>query len=270
VVEIDPYDPHSRPVKRTALGRFKHEAAMVTLAEDGRVVVYMGDDERFEYMYKFVSRRRFDPKDRASNRTLLDDGTLYAARFDDNGQGQWIALPARPEALIQTRQAADSVGASKMDRPEWVAVHPRTGDVYLALTNNDRRGTPGQPAVDAANPRAQNVYGQILKWREQGGDAASLKFRWEMFALAGEERGFGSPERGAVDPDRRCRGGDEPRALREDRQQPDARRRREHRRDPPLPHRAHRVRDHRRGNVARWPHALHQRAASGRTADGEE
>jgi uncharacterized protein len=194
VVEIDPYDPHSRPVKRTALGRFKHEAAMVTLAEDGRVVVYMGDDERFEYMYKFVSRRRFDPKDRASNRTLLDDGTLYAARFDDNGQGQWIALPARPEALIQTRQAADSVGASKMDRPEWVAVHPRTGDVYLALTNNDRRGTPGQPAVDAANPRAQNVYGQILKWREQGGDAASLKFRWEMFALAGEERGFGSPD----------------------------------------------------------------------------
>ncbi|MGQ0655135.1 MAG: PhoX family protein [Betaproteobacteria bacterium] len=199
VVEIDPYDRHSRPVKRTALGRFKHEAALVTLAEDGRVVVYMGDDERFEYVYKFVSRRRFDPKDRASNRALLDDGTLYVARFHDSGHGEWIALPSRPEALIRTRQAADAAGATKMDRPEWVAVHPKTGDVYLALTNNDRRGADGQPKVDACNPRAQNVYGHIMKWREQGGDAGATKLRWEMFALCGEEKGFGSPDGLAFD-----------------------------------------------------------------------
>jgi hypothetical protein len=159
----------------------------------------MGDDERFEYVYKFVSSRRFDPKDRAANRAVLDDGTLYVARFDAGGHGVWLPLPKTAEALVMTRQAADAAGATKMDRPEWIAVHPRTQDVYLALTNNDRRGAQGQAAVDPSNPRANNVYGHIVKWREQGGDPTSLKFRWDVFALAGEDRGFGSPDGLAFD-----------------------------------------------------------------------
>jgi secreted PhoX family phosphatase len=194
VVEIDPYDPASLPVKRTALGRFKHEGAMVTLAADGRVVVYMGDDERFEYVYKFVSAKPWSPAHRAANRDLLDEGTLYAARFEEGGHGRWLKLPQSAEALVRTREAADAAGATRMDRPEWLAVHPVTQDVYLALTNNDRRGAQGQPGPDAANPRAQNVYGHILRWREQGGDPAAAAFKWSVFALAGEDRGFGSPD----------------------------------------------------------------------------
>ena len=199
VVEIDPYDPNAVPAKRTALGRFKHEAAMVVATDDNRVVVYMGDDERFEYVYKFVSSRRFDSKDRVANRSVLDEGTLYVARFDAGGHGVWLPLPNTAEALIMTRQAADAAGATKMDRPEWIAVHPRTQDVYLALTNNDRRGAQGQAAADPSNPRANNVYGHIVKWREQGGDPTALKFRWDVFALAGEDKGFGSPDGLAFD-----------------------------------------------------------------------
>ena len=194
VVEIDPYEPQAQPVKRTALGRFKHEGAMLTLAADGRVVVYMGDDERFEYIYKFVSDKPYQPQNRAANSGLLDEGTLFAARFDANGSGQWLALPKTPEALVYTRLAADAAGATRMDRPEWMAVHPVTQDVYVTLTNNDRRGSQGQPGADAANPRPDNVYGHIVKWREQGGDPAAGKFRWELFALAGEDKGFGSPD----------------------------------------------------------------------------
>jgi secreted PhoX family phosphatase len=194
VVEIDPNDPQSQPVKRTALGRFKHEGAMVTLADDGRVVVYMGDDERFDYIYKFVSKGKFNPNNRAANRDLLDEGTLYVARFDAHNAGVWLPLPATPQALIGARLAADQAGATKMDRPEWIAVHPTTQDVYIALTNNDRRGREGQPGPDPANPRPNNVYGQIVKWREQGGDPAAPKFRWDMFLLAGEDKGFGSPD----------------------------------------------------------------------------
>jgi secreted PhoX family phosphatase len=194
VVEIDPYEPAAQPVKRTALGRFKHEGAMVVLAGDGRVVVYMGDDERFEYIYKFVSKGTFNPANRAANRDVLDEGTLYAAKFSAHGQGEWIALPQTAEALVFTRIAADQAGATKMDRPEWLAMHPVTQDVYVTLTNNDRRGGDGQPGTDAANPRASNVYGHIIRWRELGGDPAASKFRWELFALGGEEKGFGSPD----------------------------------------------------------------------------
>ena len=190
VVEIDPYDPQSQPVKRTALGRFKHEGAMVTLAKDRRVVVYMGDDERFEYIYKFVSSRPFDGK----ARDLLDSGTLYVARFNGDGSGSWLPLGNDERSLVYTRLAADAAGATRMDRPEWIAVHPQTGDVYVSLTNNDRRGADGQPGIDGPNPRANNVFGHIVRWSESGGDAAAASFRWSVFALAGEEKGFGSPD----------------------------------------------------------------------------
>lgn len=198
VVEIDPYDPQSVPVKRTALGRFKHEGAMVTLAADGRVVVYMGDDERFEYIYKFVSRDRFNPNDRAANRNLLDHGTLYVARFEDNGSGRWLALVGGADALIRTRQAADRAGATKMDRPEWVAVHPATKDVYVALTNNARRGAKDQPGTDLVNPRPNNVYGHIVKWREESGDSAANSFRWDHFVLAGDASNPDGMKRGNI------------------------------------------------------------------------
>ena len=226
VVEIDPYDAQSTPVKRTALGRLKHEGAMVTQAADGRVVAYMGDDERFEYIYKFVSARAYDPNNRAANLNLLDEGVLHAAFFNESGSGTWIALKhgengltaangfsSQAEILVRTRQAADFVGATKMDRPEWVAVHPLTRDVYVTLTNNDRRGVQGQPGVDAANPRAGNIFGHIVKWTEQGGDPAAGHFAWSLFALAGDpshpdplRRGnirgdaFGSPDGLWIDP----------------------------------------------------------------------
>lgn len=211
VVEVDPYDPASVPTKRTALGRFKHESATVTLAPDGRVVVYSGDDERFEYIYKFVSRERYDPKAPMANRTLLDHGTLYVARFSAAGRGQWIALEhgrngldassgfgSQADVLVRARQAADHVGATKMDRPEWVAVHPRTGEVYVTLTNNSRRGRAGFPGADPANPRAPNVYGHIVRWHEQDGDAAAETFAWSVFLLAGDPAQPDSVQRGTT------------------------------------------------------------------------
>ncbi len=197
VVEIDPYDPASMPKKRTALGRFKHEGAFVTLAKDRRVVAYMGDDERFEYIYKFVSAHPYQAG--RSSAGLLDEGTLYVARFDAEGGGEWIALvhgrngltaeqgfADQAEVLIKTRQAADLVKATPMDRPEWIAVHPHSGEVYCTLTNNTQRGKDGRPGVDAANPRPENLYGHIVRWREQGGDAAATRFQWDVFVQCGD------------------------------------------------------------------------------------
>lgn len=193
VVEIDPFDRTKPPVKRTALGRFKHEGATVTLAKDRRVVVYMTDDGPFEYLYKFVSRERSDGKN------VLDFGTLYVARFGDDGRGEWLALEhgqngltaangfaEQADVLVKTRQAADLLGATKMDRPEWIAVHPVSGEVYCSLTNNSRRGVDDSPALDAANPRAVNSFGHIIRWRENGGDAAETTFAWDIFALCGD------------------------------------------------------------------------------------
>jgi len=208
VVEVDPHDPTSTPVKRTALGRLAHEGATVVVARDGRVVVYMGDDDfrfKFEHIYKFVSRRPWvaggGPKE---NDGILDDGTLYAARFDADGTGRWMELvpgvngitaeagfPSLAEVLINTRGAADQAGATYMDRPEWIAVHPQSGEVYCSLSNNTNRGEL-KPAhrsdplgADAANPRAPNVMGHIIRWREQGGDAAADRFAWDIFVLCG-------------------------------------------------------------------------------------
>jgi secreted PhoX family phosphatase len=199
IVEIDPFDPHNEPVKHTALGRFKHEGAMVTLRADNHVVVYMGDDERNEYIYKFVSEGTYAPNDRAANLRLLERGTLYVARFNADGQGEWLALvhgqpgldatagfPSQAEVVVQTRAAADKVGATKMDRPEWIAVHPTTREVYCTLTNNSNRGTDKGPAVDPANPRAKNVYGHIICWREEGGDPKAGKFQWDVFVFCGD------------------------------------------------------------------------------------
>jgi secreted PhoX family phosphatase len=211
IVEIDPYDPGAVPIKRTALGRFKHEGAMLTLAADGRVVVYSGDDERFDYVYKFVSRERYDANDRAANRDLLDRGTLYVARFGGDGRGEWRALrfgdpglsapdgfENQADVLVRTRMAADALGATKMDRPEWLAVHPRTKEVYCALTNNSQRGAAGHPSADAANPRASNTYGHIIRWRESGGDPASTHFEWDIFVLAGDPSSPDPDKRGSV------------------------------------------------------------------------
>lgn len=198
VVEIDPFDPTSTPVKRTALGRAAHEGAACAQTKDGRVVVYMGEDARFEYIYKFVSRDAVQPGGIAANRDLLDHGTLHVARFEADGSGRWIALvqgegpltaangfASQGDVLIKSRQASDLLGATKMDRPEWTAVDPISKDVYVTLTNNSARGAAGRPGVDAANPRAGNTMGQILRWREDG-DLDATSFRWTHFVLAGD------------------------------------------------------------------------------------
>jgi secreted PhoX family phosphatase len=198
VVEIDPMDPASTPVKRTALGRAAHEGAWVAVTKDGRAVVYSGEDARFEYLYKFVSRDRIAPGGARANRELLDHGTLYVARFDADGSGRWLPLvqgqgPLTPangfadqgEVVIKSRQASDALGATKMDRPEWLAIDPKTGWVYATLTNNSRRGEAGQPAADAANPRANNTMGHIIRWKEAG-DFDGVTFQWNHLVLAGD------------------------------------------------------------------------------------
>ncbi len=214
VVEIDPYDPDSVPVKRTALGRLKHEGATTTIAKTGHLVVYMGDDERNEYIYKFVSRDKVDRRNASRNRGLLDAGTLYVAKFNADGSGQWLALvhgqngltlengfETQADICIRTRQAADRAGATMMDRPEWIAVHPHTQEVYCTLTNNNRRGTTpassnaadgtsaagsARPPLDHANPRRDNIYGHIIRWREANGDCAATAFAWDIFVSCGD------------------------------------------------------------------------------------
>jgi secreted PhoX family phosphatase len=261
VVEIDPFDPRSTPVKRTAMGRFKHESAQLAVSADAdgtpnRVAYYMGDDERNEYIYKFVCARPFDPADRKANRDLLDEGTLYVARFTnepglaaDTYRGAWIALAPDAETVIDdpasggklklrdlprfsgaddtevqakilvfTRQAADAVGATMMDRPEWTALRtyrdsqaPINGfptydasrplEVYCTLTNNSRRGNgpvssnqpdgstnagSANPPVDVANPRPDNDFGHIIRWREDGNLVTASGFEWDIFVLCGD------------------------------------------------------------------------------------
>jgi secreted PhoX family phosphatase len=203
VVEVDPMDPTSTPVKRTALGRAAHEGAWVAVTRDQRAVVYSGEDARFEYLYKFVSRDRIAPAGNGktaaqANATLLDHGTLYVARFDADGRGRWLPLVhgqgpltaangfADPgEVVIKARQAADLVGGTKMDRPEWVAIDERTRWVYCTLTNNSNRGAAGHPGVDAANPRANNTMGSIIRWKEDG-DFSGEAFEWNHLLLAGD------------------------------------------------------------------------------------
>ncbi|MBA4782942.1 MAG: PhoX family phosphatase [Rhizobiales bacterium] len=195
VVELDPMDPNATPKKRTALGRFKHENAEVVIAKDGRVVVYLGDDERGEYLYRFVSNDAYVPG--SPHDRLLDEGTLSAAKFHADGSGEWLPLtPATTgmkssaEICIFTRKAASMVKATTMDRPEWVAAHPHKAEVYCALTNNKNRGVKTNAGddpmpVDGVNPRAMNEYGQIVRWSPAGGDHAATGFDWTLFVLAG-------------------------------------------------------------------------------------
>ncbi|HYH48946.1 MAG TPA: PhoX family phosphatase, partial [Acidimicrobiia bacterium] len=219
VVEIDPRDARSTPVKRTALGRIKHESATVTEGRDGRIVVYTGDDQDGEYLYKFVGTKPWRQL-RGQRQSPLDHGVLFVARFAETGQGAWIplahgqgALTAangwadQADVLLRTRQAADAVGATKLDRPEWVAVHPKSGEVFVTLTNGTNGPTP-------VNPRKPNPYGQIVRLREAKGDNAAETFDWDIFVLAGDPLYdplvklepsdiFGSPDGLAVDDDGR-------------------------------------------------------------------
>ncbi len=196
VVEIDPFDPKSTPVKRTALGRFKHEGAGNIVNKDGRFVVYQGDDERFEYVYKFVTSAKVDQANPGANRDILDAGTLFVARFEEDGTGRWLPLvfgtgPLKPElgfnnqgdVVIFARQAADLLGATKMDRPEDVDVNPKTDKVYVMLTNNNKRKAS---EADAANPRAENSFGHIIEMTPDDGDHASEHFSWEILLKCGD------------------------------------------------------------------------------------
>lgn len=194
-VEIDPFNPNATPKKRTALGRVKHEACTFVVAPDQRVVAYTGDDERFDYMYKFVTKGKFDPSRGAANGDLLDEGTLYVAKFSDDGTGEWLPLVAGQGALanwtqaeicINTRGAGDAVGATKMDRPEDIETNPINGKVYCVMTNNTQRGTSGRPAADKANPRANNRHGHIIELTEAGNDPTATKFTWSIFMLCGD------------------------------------------------------------------------------------
>ena len=198
IVEIDPMDPSSKAMKRSALGRFKHENAAMTINADGHAVVYMGDDERGEFIYKFVSRDKFKEGDRKHNMTLLENGTLYAAKFHDNGAGEWIELTHgkngltkangfedQAYVLVYARIAARFVGATTMDRPEWVACHPSSPMVFCTLTNNKYRGVKDDQPINAANPTEKNPYGHIIRWVPENRDHTSNRFGWDLFAVAG-------------------------------------------------------------------------------------
>lgn len=223
IVEVDPRDPGAKPIKHTALGRFRHEGAETTVSKEGHLVIYSGDDNRFDYQYKYVSGGKVSD-DRAANSALMSDGTLYVARFDEDGTIVWMPLifgygPLSAEngfndqgdVMIDARLAADLLGATPMDRPE--DAQPRgDGTAYIMLTNNSRR-KPDQ--VDAANPRADSSFGHIIEIKEDNGDHAATKGTWSILVTCGDpaiagvgakwnpetsQNGwFGSPDNAAID-----------------------------------------------------------------------
>lgn len=204
IVEIDPYDPSSTPVKRTAMGRFAHEGAMPSNLKTGQqIAFYMGDDATDEYCYKYVTAQAWDPAKVSELRnTMLDDGTLYVAVFNEDGSGQWLPLDiddavsgpilraagftSQAEVCVKTRLAADALGATPMDRPEWSTVDPNSGEIYYTLTNNKGRA---EDEVNAANPRPYNAYGHIIKLRENGDNPAATNFSWDIFVFGGPAGG---------------------------------------------------------------------------------
>ena len=206
VVEIDPFRPESKPVKRSALGRFNHEGAWPAPAKAGEpIVIYSGDDARNEYVFKFVSDAKWDPKDinggTAMGAKYLDKGKLYAAKFNDDGTGQWLELTHgkngiddkntlypfadQGDVVMHCRLAADFMGATKMDRPEWGGVNPLNNEVYMTMTNNNTRTAEN---VNAANPRKGNTNGHIIRWKENGGQAGT-SFEWDVYLFGAREDG---------------------------------------------------------------------------------
>ncbi|WP_250000142.1 PhoX family phosphatase [Actinoplanes sp. M2I2] len=233
IVEVDPFDPDAPPRKHTAMGRFKHEGANVIVAKSGHVVAYMGDDERFDYLYKFVSEKKYRPGDRKHNLTLLESGTLYvaqvtgdspAAEIDGTGKlpsdgafdgtGKWIKLVSGNKSFVPgmtvadiltfTRLAGDAVKATKMDRPEDVQPSLRTGKIYAAMTNNTNRAVGTNPGVDEANPRSANKHGHIFELVEDKGDHTGETFTWSLPIVCGDPAAadtyFGGYDKTAVSP----------------------------------------------------------------------
>lgn len=199
VVEVDPFDPEWAPRKRTALGRFRHEGSTTHVTKGGRLVQYSGCDARFEYVYKFVASKQYDPDDRLANRDLLDEGTLYVARFDDDGTGKWLPLvhgqgplteengfADQADVVVRARMAADAVGATKMDRPEDIEVNPANQKVYVVCTNNTDRGKEGKEGANQSNPRDANRHGHIIELTEADDDHAATEFQWELLLVCGD------------------------------------------------------------------------------------
>ena len=228
VVEVDPRDPSAKPIKHTALGRFRHEGCETTVASDGKLVVYSGDDNRFDYLYKWVSAEAMTDDNAVFGSSLLSEGTLYAARFDEDGTITWLPLVhgeggltaengfnSQADIAIDTRLAADRLGATPMDRPE--DAQPRgDGTAYVMLTNNTRR-KPDQ--VNAANPRPESSFGHIIEIKEEAGNHSATTGTWSILVKCGDpsieevgaqwnpetsENGwFGSPDNCAIDADGR-------------------------------------------------------------------
>lgn len=210
VVEINPFDPSSTPRKLTALGRFKHENAECVIADNSqKIVVYMGDDERGEYIYRYVSDASYNG---SNGPQLLENGTLYAAKFNDDGTGSWLALTpestngmSKADICVYTRMAASAVAATTMDRPEWVATNPNNNHVFCCLTNNSNRGVEGKTnaggddmGVNGPNPRAQNLYGQIVRIMPENDEHDADNFEWDLYAMAGNPEVYGDAYAGSA------------------------------------------------------------------------